>query len=89
MDHSLLLQFVIHSPLVGYLVQCQISGFQLTPNLWFQMRVAFDHCFCRKLMLVTIFFYATFVLQLIFKLLVGSLEEDLWEDPGSWAHIPA
>jgi hypothetical protein len=48
------------------------------------MSVTFDR-FCRKLMLVTIFFYATFVLQLIFKLLVGSLEEDLWEDPGSWA----
>ena len=36
---------------------------------------------------VTIFIYATFVLQLKLKVLVGSLQEDLGEDSGSWGHI--
>jgi hypothetical protein len=38
-------------------------------------------------MLVIILVSATFVLQVIFNVLVGSLYEDLGEDLGSWAHI--
>jgi hypothetical protein len=40
--------------------------------------------FCRKLMCVTILFYVTFVLKLLLKVLVRSLQEDLWKDPGPW-----
>jgi hypothetical protein len=36
---------------------------------------------------VTILFYATFVLEVILKLLVRSLQEDSGEDLGSSAHI--
>ena len=40
-------------------------------------------------MWVTILFYATFVLELIFKVFTGtgSLEEDLREDLGHWAYM--
>ena len=34
-----------------------------------------------------ILFCATFVLKLIFNVLVGSLHEELGEDLGSWTHI--
>ena len=36
---------------------------------------------------VVILFCATFVLKLIFGVLVGSLHEDFGEDPGFWTHI--
>lgn len=36
---------------------------------------------------VAVLFHTTFVLRLIFKVSVGSLPEDLGEDPGSLAHI--
>ena len=32
-------------------------------------------------------FCAMFVLQLLFDMLVGSLNEDLGEDPMSWTHV--
>lgn len=34
-------------------------------------------------------FSTTFVLQLIFLVLVESLHADLWEDLGSWTHVNA
>ena len=43
--------------------------------------------FSRKLLWLTILFYATFVLELTLKVLVGSLQEDLGEDPGSKTDI--
>jgi hypothetical protein len=34
-----------------------------------------------------ILFYATFVIQVIFNVLVGSLYEDLGDDPGFWTQL--
>ena len=38
-------------------------------------------------MWVTILFYATFSIQLILKVLVGNLQDDLGEELGSWVFV--
>ena len=45
-----------------------------------------NNCFPRKLVWVIIPFGATFLLKRSINVLVGSLHEDLGEDPGSWTH---
>ena len=45
------------------------------------------HYYSRKLMWMIILFCATFVLYLIFNVLVTGLHEDLGEDQESWNHI--
>jgi hypothetical protein len=45
------------------------------------------YCFSRKLVgRATIVFYATAIHEQVLKVLVGSVQEDLGEDPWSWAN---
>lgn len=57
----------------------------LQPMLILSMKFNASHidCISRRLMHVIILYYATFVLQLIFSVLVGSIHKGLGEDVGS------
>lgn len=46
-----------------------------------------NNCFPKKLLLVISLFSTMFVLHIMFSVLVGSLYEDVGEDPGSWTHV--
>ena len=61
----------------------------LQPTLKFQYEISMDHntCFCIILLWMIVLLFVTYVLQLIFNVLVGSLHEDLGEDLGSWIHV--
>ena len=84
MDHGNFLE-----PLLILIMRIGLAhtNYQATLNFYSKIRVHHIDCFPRKVMWIIILFCATCVLQLIFKVLVGSLHEDLQEDPGSWTYV--
>lgn len=63
-----------------------LVNLQPMTNLQLDICVGHFNYFSRKWMWVTTIFDATFVLESILKVLVGSLQEALGR-PGVWAHI--